>query len=382
MKQLDYTVRFNTPAFLGNAEQQAQWRTPPFKALIRQWWRVVKAKDFGYDHRRVREAEMRLFGAASDSGQEKSHRSLVRLRLDGWDYGKQNTVDSGTPVHHPEVPAKKDRTGKLVLDSNGNEIHEIGANLYLGYGPIGGQNRNAIGTAEAVHTLTIYSPDDYIPELRKAMQMAAWFGTLGSRSRNGWGALDISGQDIKDFSGLNMTNLTALIEPRLLKKCLENEWLHALGKDDAGLPLVWRLLRRNDEKKTLESFSTWEDVMKELARIKIAVRTSDYFDFKGGGKEGHPAPRPRHVLAYPAGSNHKVDAKGWGQDGRLANQVLLKVHRYRDGYAATIAHFPSCIPAHMAGRLELPDQGAVWKEVHRLLDNQKPGLRRIQGAQA
>jgi hypothetical protein len=31
MKKLEYTVSFTTPAFLGNAEQQTQWRTPPFK---------------------------------------------------------------------------------------------------------------------------------------------------------------------------------------------------------------------------------------------------------------------------------------------------------------------------------------------------------------
>ena len=31
MKKLEYTVSFTTPAFLGNAEQNGQWRTPPFK---------------------------------------------------------------------------------------------------------------------------------------------------------------------------------------------------------------------------------------------------------------------------------------------------------------------------------------------------------------
>ncbi len=44
MRKLEYQVTFNTPAFLGNADQQAQWRTPPFKALLRQWWRVASAK--------------------------------------------------------------------------------------------------------------------------------------------------------------------------------------------------------------------------------------------------------------------------------------------------------------------------------------------------
>jgi CRISPR-associated protein Cmr1 len=45
MTQLRYRLTFLTPAFLGNAEQSAQWRTPPIKALLRQWWRVVYAGD-------------------------------------------------------------------------------------------------------------------------------------------------------------------------------------------------------------------------------------------------------------------------------------------------------------------------------------------------
>ena len=34
MQQMSYEVSFLTPAFLGNAEQNGQWRTPPFKALL------------------------------------------------------------------------------------------------------------------------------------------------------------------------------------------------------------------------------------------------------------------------------------------------------------------------------------------------------------
>ena len=45
MRELTYQVSFNTPTFLGNAEQQDQWRTPTFKAMLRQWWRMVKAAD-------------------------------------------------------------------------------------------------------------------------------------------------------------------------------------------------------------------------------------------------------------------------------------------------------------------------------------------------
>lgn len=45
MRELTYQVSFNTPAFLGNAEQQDQWRTPPFKPMLRQSWRRVRAAD-------------------------------------------------------------------------------------------------------------------------------------------------------------------------------------------------------------------------------------------------------------------------------------------------------------------------------------------------
>ena len=38
MQTYSYQLRFQTPTFLGNAQQQAQWRMPPIKALLRQWW--------------------------------------------------------------------------------------------------------------------------------------------------------------------------------------------------------------------------------------------------------------------------------------------------------------------------------------------------------
>ena len=381
-------MSFNTPAFLGNAEQNGQWRTPPFKALIRQWWRVVKAREFGYDHRRMREAEMRLFGAASDEGEAKSHRSLLRLRLSSWEEGKLHSVPRGDMVEHKEVPSK-----------------EVGANLYLGYGPIGGVTRSAIQPVDSSSELVVRCPDESSEEIRSAMQLAAWFGTLGSRARNGWGALHIEGESIKGFAELNVPAVAALIAPRPLVDCLKVEWLHALGCDAGGISLIWRLLKVDKEKRQLMPFSSWQDVMRELARIKITFRTSDFFKFIGGGKDGHITPQSRHILAYPAGSQHNV--KAWGNNGRLANQVLFnndararfvaternngrlanqvlfKVHRHRDGFTATIAHFPSGMPAHMTAGLQIPEQGAVWKEVHRLLDAEKlSGLSRIKGVQA
>lgn len=37
MTMRHFTLRFLTPAFLGDAEQNGRWRTPSLKALLRQW---------------------------------------------------------------------------------------------------------------------------------------------------------------------------------------------------------------------------------------------------------------------------------------------------------------------------------------------------------
>ena len=374
--ELTYQVSFNTPAFLGNAEQQAQWRTPPFKAMLRQWWRVVKAPDVGYDHHKLLTLENDLFGSAGDDdgGGGGGGRSKVLLRLSGWDAGTLPRVPNGEMVNHDEVPSK-----------------QVGANLYLGYGPIGGQTRNAIDVKGPAQIFKIRCPEEHADALQKAMQLAAWFGTLGSRSRNGWGSLEISSLDdtpLLGFSALGSTDsIQCVTPPRLLSKCLDSEWRHAVGAGSDGAPAIWRLFKpgpKNDKgQTTLVAFASWEEAMKELARIKIAVRTAPYFKFQNGGKEGHPSPLPRHVLSYPTGSKHSVSASNWGQSGRMANQVLFKVHRREAGFVATIAHFPTRIPHHMASRLQLPDQVAVWQEVHRLLDvERKNGLQRMKGTPA
>ena len=64
---LRYEVTFLTPAFLGNAKQSGQWRTPPFKTALRQWWRVVWANRDGFSSNleSMRQAEARLFGTAT-----------------------------------------------------------------------------------------------------------------------------------------------------------------------------------------------------------------------------------------------------------------------------------------------------------------------------
>jgi CRISPR-associated protein Cmr1 len=206
MKKLEYTVSFNTPAFLGNAEQQAQWRTPPFKALIRQWWRVVVARSVAYEVAALRAEESSVFGSASDTEGSRSRRSRVTVRLSSWKRGAMDQWRPGDRVFHPEV---------------GNGGREIGADLYLGYGPltfakgtalgiVRGTNvqRTAIDPKTEVSRLVLGVADEDSAALHKTMQLIAAFGTIGSRSRNGWGSIDIRSSDAQSaLASLNRVNL-------------------------------------------------------------------------------------------------------------------------------------------------------------------------------
>lgn len=361
METLTYSVSFNTPAFLGNAEQQAQWRTPPFKALIRQWWRVVKAPQVGYDHRKLHKLENALFGSAGDD--DEGGRSQVRLRLSGWDAGTLDAVSKGEQIDHSESPTKK-----------------VGANTYLGYGPIGaGADRSAIAANSHAFELRLRFPSDFEPEIRDTIHLAHWFGAIGSRSRNGWGAVNLREKIDSKLVSRKLTDeaLKKMGVGRNVDACLKHDWPHAVGiRQDDGLA-IWLL-----EGHLRNGFSKWEEVMLQLAKIKVAIRTSPFFDFGGGGKGGHHGPAPRHLLSYPSGNNHVVNP--WGKDARMANQVRFKVHKRPDGkFTAVIVHLPCAVPEPLASKVKfgMPDQKAIWAEVHRLLDAQSAnGLIRLAGA--
>lgn len=350
MKRLEYTVSFTTPAFLGNAEQAGQWRTPPFKALIRQWWRVAEVRGGKPNVPALHKREGELFGRAADNGTTASQ---VCLRLD-WRGGiaPKDRWKGLSAVMHPEV------------------THKAGADLYLAYGPvdIGSKLKResfipAAELAERGRVLTVGVPHAEGERFGDVAKLAHALGALGSRCRNGWGSPHF------DEGALTLEELAAMLDPpnrtgrdwlrpfsRDWTQALEADWCHAVGRDGNGL-LMWRT----------DAMDKWEDVLKTLAEVKIAFRTQ--FHFKGGGR--HAALCDRQVLAYPV-TNHRLDA--WG-DTRSANQVVLKVLPNGGGYVGLVAHLPHSVPALLKQDLILADRSGlnareqqVWKAVHDVLN--------------
>lgn len=268
------------------------------------------------------------------------------------------------------------------------DVPKIGAELYLGFGPLtrgdtGKKTNNGKPIKDTIFapirddpekrkrtaiddkvktTLRLMFPSDYEAELCATLQLIAWFGTVGSRSRNGWGALQIDHNHLKS---LTRSDLERLCVTRQLSECLGEEWPHAVGKDDNG-PLVWKTKVTGD----------WRAIMKELARIKIAFRTQPRLSLNGV-LQGQFA--PRHLLAYPV-THHLVNGTGWGGQGRLANQIRFKLAKTNNGQLeGVIVHLPCALPSEMAaavgGKAAHGEQIKTWQDVHTILDQQATRLK-------
>lgn len=357
MKELKYKVTFLTPAFLGNADQSAQWRTPPFKALLRQWWRVAYAADkqFNVDVAAMRREEGLLFGNAWLENNFRN--SFVRIRLDHWTMGTMKQWQPLAKVSHPEVKIP------------------VGSDLYLGYGPLvlpRGAKQPQIKSNAAIQAgesaiFSLALPADHIdPDLTKLLQTngprverALWlmhrYGTLGGRSRNGWGGIELTPVDAE--SGRVIEGHTPPTND--LDHSLQIDWPHAIGQDNSGA-LIWQT----------EAFDDWKVLMKRLSEIKIGMRTQ--FKFSGG--RNVESPEARHWLSYPV-TNHSVRA--WGNNDRLPNSIRYKARIIENGkLTGVIFHVP-----HLPPRKFRPDRNTIkeiWRTVHQYLDAPAQGLTRIK----
>ncbi|WP_367026814.1 RAMP superfamily CRISPR-associated protein [Methylococcus sp. ANG] len=338
-KTLSYRVQFLTPAFLGNAEQSGQWRTPPFKALLRQWWRVAYAADHGFrvDIADMRHEEGKLFGHAwldddrDERGQKVSARkSLVRMRLEHPNDDHEKAWLVGT------------QTGVAPL-SNGLETS------YAWFGLIkrgaGQPDRTAIKAAdsnegptiETTRRLYIAVPDEYAPKILEIMRLINAFGLLGSRSRGGWGALRV-----EDLEQMRREEISRYARP--LDKCLGHDWPMSLATDDDGL-CVWQ---------SNLSFNAWHEAMRVVAIERRRVRS----ELKGiSGRDLRPA-------------------LGFATPGRMPSPLRWKIIPSENGkLGIRVFALPHKLPAESGKSMQADLLRRAWQVVCNTLD-QSPHVTR------
>ena len=357
MKTVQFTLEFLTPAFLGDATQSGRWRTPPIKDLLRQYWRMAYAADkkFAVDVDAMRHEEGRLLGhawlendycEASETGnrvQIAARKSAVRIRLSDWSPGK---LKSWGGLEQGKVRHREAQKANFM----------VGPHAYLGYGPLDGRGGtqfsqkedkekkdNAAIQAGESATLSLAYPQSVAALIEDALRLMHAYGTLGGRSRNGWGSFALTGLDEVSKAVLSSRNYPA---QRTLADCLQQDWPSAVGQ-----ALIWQTNAHAD----------WKALMKTLAEIKIGLRTQFAFPTERPDGQVHL----RHWLSYPV-TNHSVQA--WGSNARLPNSLRFKVRQTANGkLVGIVVHMP-CKPAPQFS----PDERVllrVWQQVHSHLDS-------------
>ncbi|MCX8004565.1 MAG: hypothetical protein N2688_06360 [Burkholderiaceae bacterium] len=336
MQQLHMTLTFLTPAFLGDAEQNARWRTPPLKHLLRRWWRVVHyakrdPKNAGFDVLAMRRAEGRLFGHAwlEDDDLEDAvgrrpltaaRRSLVRLRL--WPALEADDLAA--------VWRGGGKSGVAPLESNLSTSHAWFGLIQRGGGL---PDRQRIEANQA-RRLSLAFPQPFEEDLRRTLALIHGFGTVGSRSRGGWGSVALHAADrAQAFVIFRAQALRPYCEP--LARCLQRDWMAAFACDPDGRPWVWRSAQR---------FDSWHDALRVSATLRRELRTS---------LRGQPDLRA---------------ALGFAGDGRMASPLHWKVLADGSKWVLQAAAMPHAVPVEARNALSVTNLDAAWKTVRAFLD--------------
>lgn len=303
----EHPIRFLTPAFLGDAEQQGRWRTPPIKALLRQWWRVVWAAEHGFpaDVQRMRHEEGVLFGHAwlkddrDDNGKPvRGRRSAVRIRLETSDRKEAVWTEGHQRGVAPPMTADANSYARFGLDDKNNSR--------TGIKP---------GDTEGHRVLKLAWPEHEGGRMRRVMQLIRDFGQLGYRSRGGWGALHVD-----DIDPLGPAELSVFARP--LSDCLAGEWPASFATDDGGLMLWYSRQAFRDWPKLMDFVSARR---KEVRKPLNIAPGTDLRAVLGSTEKGDRIANPlrwRPVLEADGQLRLRVFAMPWRVTGELRSSAV------------------------------------------------------------
>lgn len=391
--ELQFSCRIVTPMFLGDAWQGAALRAEPFKGLLRYWWRIAAGSKKYVSPQELLEAETGLFG----SGGDKAQKSLVTITTKvEYSFGLvvKNNLPSISNIIHPEVDfCPKEclkehpecrRHKKLSCEVR----HEISPLCYLsGMGltfPDGQKVKKSYLPTKSHFYLKLTFPQQFLEDeaFKTALFYFCAFGTIGSRSRNGWGSFQVEKIEPEEYSKkLWNKNFIEDLENSFphWKKCFNKHYPHTLAKGDNGKPLLWKK----------EGFESWQEAMKFLAEVYIYVRTG-YAPRNYSWPKEKPLDSDdiyniaeRHLLGFPL-TNHPAQNAGWGYrkpngkfryEARLASPLRFVVRKHFATYQIFILHLPYYLDPKFYlktnKKVSWPSkeqQIKLWQKVHERLD--------------
>lgn len=337
-----------TPMFLGNADQGAEWRGEPFKALLRYWWRVSQRRlpEFQRSgNHDLLQKESELFGFAGDVGQIKAVRSMVQVEVEGTAPPTFEPPPRLSKIDHPEVQRAQCKVDPLLY---------LGG---MGLMTTRGKVTHSYFSAGSRFTVKIHYPKDQEQDLKPVMALIQAFGAIGARCRNGWGSFQLLDDGLSPHEASQSLNGITCD----WKKGFDKDYPNCLGRDDAG-PLLWKTAVQD----------TWAFAMREFAQAYAWLRAGD--SAKGIPRlnpDRNNDPADRHLLGFPLTNHGARGYSGWGRDGRHGSPLRFIVRKKGTKFQGFVLHLPH---AHST-RMQLPNylnstsgQINVWERVHGSLE--------------
>ncbi len=289
-----YRVSFSTPALLGSAEPTvAELRVPPFRSLLRSFWRVVYAADGEVlDTNAMLSAEQQIFGGVGGRGggseSFRPRRSLVELAI---------TNDKGKPTLYPIengyefTPKPRRGSGELAQRLD-----------YLGYPRVTTNNKVTSYKQSLLYTdkefvLRVAWPatdslrsslsEQQAEQLFCALELMSLFGTVGNRSRHGYGSFCMFNMDEDEPFYSSREKLEGELS-RVASKYLRS-WDRCFGEKMDMWPRSFASLENNSKLSVFmseQSFSTIVDAMKSLSEVWSSARKKMGSDKEVLGSQG------------------------------------------------------------------------------------------------
>ncbi len=305
MKELIFECEVRTPMFIAGAEtKQAELRAPSLKGALRFWWRAVNGH-LTITELAIRETE--IFGG----GGEDARKSSFSLAI-------ETTAIPSTK----DLPSHKEKT--THFNRRTQQKQEITFNIlnYLAFGPAEYVDKQTKITKEYFPETSkfrvIFSSfaleEKSVSLLTDLMYFVAWFGGLGSKSRNGYGRFEITSIKLD-----GVENQKPYKEPYDL-------YVKYVEKCTGGLKSYTAFSKETDLIEYKNDYRTWDEALAAVGKSYRKARLS---------LEDPHTYRRRQYIAAPlqAGRNHATLE-------RHSKAFFLSVYRFNGHYKSIVLYMP------------------------------------------
>lgn len=313
-QRLSATFKVITPMFIGDGQQQANCVYPQsVKGALRFWWRALmwhechrQSDDDIAALRLLHAQESALFGCLpkKEGKEEKIREAAFGLRVVGGRVG-QDQLETTWP-------------------EGGNS-----ASGYLGRGLWADkQNPHRQGFPklgkpyefDLIFTLNQQITDVQQAQLKQTLQLLGLFGCLGSRSRRGFGSIQLSKLDGVAFDAFNSQEAYQQVAEKLLQQA------------KSAPPVPYTALSIESAFAAVGGFSSAKSAHAALGRA--------YKNYRGQPSQMRGV--KKKVFGLPL--------TGVDEDARRASPLLFHIYQLDDGsYGYSILHLPSD-PFHYASK--------------------------------